>query len=358
MRVMPDRLKQVAINILKGLKVSDAEAEVVAESLIRADMRGIDTHGVVFLRLLADRVDAQMIDLPTRLAVIKGDRTTAVIDGGNGLGQVATHQAMEMSIQKAREFGVGLTLVRNTNHIGFLAFYSLMAAEQNMVGIVLTNGAPSMSPWGGAEAMFGTNPISVAFPGGPMGAVVADMSSSLVARGKIRRAERLKEAIPLGWAFDSSGAPTTDPQAALHGTLAPIGGPKGYALTLMVDVLAGMLSGSKYGPDVKTFHQPLGPTGVGALTMAIDIERFMPQKQFKVLMTSYGLAIQGSKKAKGVSRIFLPGEIESEKEKQSLSEGIELDPGTVNDLNQLLAKVMSPLRLLVEEEVVKGAVKR
>lgn len=345
MRIQPKRLKEVSIEILMGLNATREEAELVADCLVRAEMRGIDTHGVHFLKILSDRIDAQMIQIPTTLKVIREDETTAVLDGGNGLGQVAAQQAMKMNIQKARNFGTGVTLIRNTNHIGILAFYTLMAAEEGMVGIVMSNSAPSMSPWGGTEPFLGTNPLSIAIPGGRESPVILDMSSSVVARGKIRLAQRNKQPIPLGWALNETGAPTTDPEAAMKGTLLPIGGPKGYGLALMIDVLSGLLSGSKYGPNVRTFHQPLGPTGIGVLTMAIDIERFMPLDQFKQRMDSYIESIRKSKKAKGITRIYLPGEIELEKEKKSLEEGIELNESVVSDLNNLLEKVMSPTRL-------------
>jgi len=345
MKIQPQRLKEISIEILKGLNATDHEAKLVAECLVQAETRGIDTHGVHFLKLLSDRVDARMIRIPTEVRVLREDGATAVLDGGNGLGQVAAHRAMRMNIQKAKELGAGLTLIRNTNHIGILAFYTLMAAEEGMVGIVMSNSAPSMSPWGGADPFLGTNPISIAIPCGLEAPLVLDMSSSVVARGKIRLAQRKKEPIPSGWAVDETGLPTTDPNAAMKGTLLPIGGPKGYGLALMVDILAGMLSGSQYGPKIKTFHQPLGPTGIGVLTMAIDIERFMPLDQFKQLMDSYIGSIKKSKKAKGVSRIYLPGEIEFEKEKESLAEGIELNESVASDLNQLLEKVKSPIRL-------------
>jgi LDH2 family malate/lactate/ureidoglycolate dehydrogenase len=345
MKIEPEHLKLVAIEILRSFHAADGEARLVAESLVRADMRGIDTHGVHFLTLLANRVDAGMIKIPTRLEVLKDEGATALIDGGDGLGQVAAHRAMEISIEKGLKFGVGSVAVRNTNHIGILAFYALCIAEQGMVGMVMCNGAASMPPWGGSEPFFGTNPISIAVPNGSGEPVVLDMSSSLVARGKIRRAERLKEAIPLGWALDQNGEPTTDPSAAMKGTLVPIGGPKGYGLALMVDLLAGLLPGSQFGPQVKTFHQPLGPTGVGVFFMAIDVNRFMPIHQFKELVQFYGNSIKKSKKAKGVSRIYLPGEIELEKEKKALSEGIDLSDSVVNNLNQLLENAKSPLKL-------------
>ena len=348
MRVMPDRLKKIAADILKGLGATPEEAALVSESLVRADMRGIDTHGVHFLTLLASRVDSRMIQIPTHLQIMRDEAATALIDGGNGLGQVAAHRAMEMCVQKARQFGIGMVLIRNTNHIGILAFYTSMAAEEGMVGMVMSNSAPSMPPWGGVEPFLGTNPLSIAIPGTSEGPVILDMSSSVVARGKIRLAQRTKETIPIGWALDETGKPTTDPVAALKGTLLPIGGPKGYGLALMIDVLAGLLSGSQYGPKVKTFHEPLGPTGIGVFFVAIDVERFMPLHQFRDLMTSYAGSIKKIKRAKDVSRIYLPGEIELEKEKKSLAEGIELSDSVVGNLNQLLEKVKSPLRLKKE----------
>ena len=346
MKVQADRLKEIAIRILKGLHAAEDEAAVVAEALIKAELRGIDTHGVHLLTLLPERVEAGMLQIPTSLTVLKESGATALIDGGNGLGPAAVHRAMGMSVRKAREFGIGCCLVRNTNNIGILSFYTLTAAQQKMVGIVMSNAAAAMSPWGGTESFFGTNPLSISVPGeAGSPPVVLDMSSTVVARGKIRRADRLKESIPAGLAFDQTGTPTTDPAAALKGTLMPIGGPKGYGLALMIDVLAGMLSGSQYGPEIRTFHQLAGPTGVGVFTLAVEIERFMPLGQFTALFRTYLESIKASRKAKGVTRIYLPGEIEYEKEQQSLSEGIEVSQATAGKLNALLEKFKSPLRL-------------
>lgn len=345
MRVKSAQLKEAAVEILRGFQATVEEADLVAESLVRADMRGIDTHGVYFLTLLSRRVDAGMIQVPTQVTTLKDDGAIALIDGGNGLGQVAAQRAMELSIQKARGFGVGAVLVRNTNHVGILAFYAMHAARRGMVGIAMGNAAPAMAPWGGTEPFFGTNPVAIAVPNGTGEPVVLDMASSLVARGKIRRAERMKESIPLGWALDETGAPTMDPAAAMKGTLLPIGGPKGYGLALMIDLISGLLSGSHYGPQVKTFHQPLGPTGVGMCAVAADIARFMPLDEFQSRLRAYLGAIRESKKAPGTSRIYLPGEIEAEKEQQSAANGVEVSAATIGNLNQILEHLKSPLRL-------------
>jgi len=342
--VAPERLMEAVVEVLQGLGTGAEEAAIVAESLVRAEMRGTDTHGLPYLKLLAERIEAGLVTVPTRVCVLRDEGGVALLDGGNGIGQVAGWRAMERSLAKARGLGVGLTLVRNTNNLGFLAFYTTRAAAQGFVGIAMGNANAAISPWGGAEAFFGTNPLSIAVPG-PGGGPALDMSSSVVARGKIRRAQRLGERIPLGWALDAAGRPTEDPAAALEGTLLPIGGPKGYGLALMVDVLAGILSGSAFGQEIQSFHQPMGPTRVGALTLAIHIEQFMPVSRFQELMQGYADAIHASRKVAGTDRIYLPGEIESEREQKSRERGIELSPASVSMVNQLLEKRGSPLRL-------------
>jgi len=342
--VTPERLKAAIGEVLRGLGAAEDEVLVVAESLVQAEMRGTDTHGLPYLKLLVERVHAGMVSVPTRVTVLKDEGAIALLDGGNGIGQVAVARAMELCVRKSRASGIGMTLVRNTNNIGFLAFYTLLAARQGCVGIAMGNANAAISPWGGAEAFFGTNPISIAVPGGDE-PLALDMSSSVVARGKIRRAERLGETIPAGWALDESGAPTEDPAAALKGTLLPIGGPKGYGLALMVDVLAGMLAGSAFGQELKSFHQLTGPTRVGALTIAIDIERFMPLGQFQALMTDYAAAIRASGRAPGTPRIYLPGEIEAGKATASQERGIELKAPSVEMVNHLLEQLGSPTRL-------------
>jgi LDH2 family malate/lactate/ureidoglycolate dehydrogenase len=336
---------EVAVALLHSMGIDDHESRLVADNLVMAEKRGIATHGVNFLPLLADRIERGMVIVPTRVTVISDAEAVAHLDGGNGLGQTAATRGMRSAIDKARRFGIGLSLIRNTNHIGLLAFYTRMAAEEGLVGFCMCNGAASMAPWGGAEALFGTNPFSVAAPGGDGDPVVLDMSTSIVARGKIRRALRLKERIPLGWALDAAGSPTDDPQAAMKGTLLPIGGPKGYGMALFVDLVSGLLSGSKYGRDVKTFHQPEGPTGVGVTTLAIDITRFMPLDTFRSLVEEHGRAIRGSKKARDTARIYLPGEIESERERGSAQRGIEVDQPVCESLDKLLEKAGLPMRM-------------
>ena len=346
MKVASQRLMEIAEAVLVALGASQEESALVARSLVWSDMRGIPTHGMNFLTKIVDRIEKGVLDLPTRVTILSTKGATAHLDGGNGFGQVAADQAMRMSIDLARTHGVGVSLVRNTNHIGVLAFYTHLATREGMLGLCMCNAAASMAPTGGAEAFMGTNPLSVALPSGDGPPILVDMSTSVVARGKIRRALAKGQEIPAGWALDEKGRGTTDPQAAMNGSLLPIAGPKGYALALFIDLIAGLLSGSKYGREVLTFHKPLGPTGVGVMTMALDIGSFMALDQFNRLVSDHADSIRGSRKADGVERIYLPGEIESEREEISRSEGIELDNAVIQSLNQLLDKFnirMAPL---------------
>ncbi len=345
MKIAADHLTQVSLQLLLTTGVDRQEAGVVAENLVAAEMRGVSTHGINLLPAILKRIAVGQMDVPTELKVVCDEQAIMHIDGGNGFGQVAAAEGMRRCIEKARRFGVGLSLIRRTNNVGLLALYSLIAARQGLIGICACNGAASMAPWGGAEPFFGTNPFSIAAPGGAEEPVVLDMSTTVVARGKIRRAARLKERIPLGWALDADGSPTDDPVAAIEGSLVPVGEYKGYGMAFFIDLICGLLSGSSFAEAVRTFHQPQGPTGVGVMTMAIDITRFMPLDRFTKLIDEHICAIRDSAKAEGQNRIYLPGEIEAERERLNRAQGVEIDPPVVKAIDGLLEKAGLPVRL-------------
>jgi LDH2 family malate/lactate/ureidoglycolate dehydrogenase len=348
-RIAAELLRKAAVELVRCLGAGEDEAREVAGNLVMADMRGIPSHGVNFLPMLVERVELGQVAVPTMLKVLSDEGAVTHLDGGNGLGQTAAAAGMRASIEKAGRFGVGLALIRRTNHIGLLAYYSLMAAARGMIGFCMCNGAASMAPWGGAEAFFGSNPLSVAAPAGSEPAVVLDMSTTVVARGKIRRAERVKQPIPLSWALDARGVPTEDPGEAMKGTLLPIGGPKGYGMAFFVDLICGLLSGSSYARELKTFHKPEGPTGVGVTTLAIDVTRFMAPDRFAALLDEHIRSIRSSPRAAGTRRIYLPGEIEAEKERLAAQRGVEVDDAVCQALDELLAKKGLSVRLKREE---------
>lgn len=340
------KLKKIIVEILKGYGENEETALLVADCIVKAEMRGISTHGTYFLIPMFQRVKAGMLNLPTKITLIKENKATSIIDGGNGLGQLATRKAMCISIEKAKKYGVALTLIRNTNNIGFLGYYSNFAAKEGMIGFIGCNGAASMAPWGSYEAFLGANPISISVPAKNEKSIILDMSSSIVARGKIRRASRNKEKIPLGWAIDKEGDPTTDPNEALKGTLLPIAGAKGSALAIIIDIIAGMLSGSRFGLEVKTFHKVEGVTGIGVFCMAIDINKFYDLNSFYSMIDSYIRSIKNLKKIKNVSEVYLPGELEFISEQKSQEEGIKLDSPIIDSLNDILEKLGSNLKLV------------
>jgi LDH2 family malate/lactate/ureidoglycolate dehydrogenase len=340
MIIQAKELKEKAVALLVKLGETTENAEIAADIMVWADLRGMATHGTYLLELIFKRAQVKMIQLPTQTSTVKSNNGTGIIDGGNGLGQIAAFQAMKTSIEKAKKTGVAITLVRNTNNIGSLGYYSLMAAKEGMIGIAMTNAAPALAPWGGTEAFMGTNPFTVGIPTFDSNLVIADMSSSVVARGKIRAASRKKTTIPLGWALNADGEPTTDPEQALKGTLLPMGGPKGSALALIVDICAGLLSGSQYGPGVKTFHQLVGTTGTGAFTMAIKVAEFMEESRFQQLITQHLAEFKNVKKAKNVDEIFLPGEIEARKEQEALKNGVDVAPQQLDYLQEMLQELL------------------
>jgi len=343
--ISQEKLRNIAAEILKAYGENETNASLAADCLVKADMRGIFTHGTYLLVTMFDRIQAGMLEIPTQITLVKEDDAMTMIDGGNGLGQLAARRAMEISVEKAKKFGIAVTSVKNTNNISFLGYYTDLASQRGMIGIAASNAAPSMAPWGSSEAFIGTSPFSVSIPAKNEKPIILDMSSSVVARGKIRQASRNKKTIPLGWSIDSEGNPTTNPEEALKGTLLPIAGPKGSGLAIIIDIITGILSGSKYGPDVKTFHKLEGATGVGVFCMAVDISRFLDLEDFYSRVDNYISSIKNLKKVKDVSKIYLPGEIEFLKEEKASKEGIELDSITVEKLNDILKKSGINLRL-------------
>ena len=349
MRIAEKLLLDAAKEILIGLGEGRDSAEITAEILVSSDMRGVSTHGVNLLRQIPKRKAAGMLTIPTRVDIVREDDTTALLDGNDGLGQVAGYRAMRLSIEKARRGGIAMVGLRNTNNVGALGYYTSTAASSgDVIAICMTNGNPSVAPYGSADPFFGTNPISVGIPLAGGKSIVLDMSSSVVARGKIRLAALSGESIPLGWACDESGAPTTDPNKALNGSLLPLGGPKGSGLAMVIDIMAGLLMGSSYGQKLKSFHELEGPTGVGASFIAIDIARFIDPELFAQNVQAYAEEIKGLRRQPGATSILLPGEVELMKEEKSRISGIEVPEAVAKAIDEILVKSGSSIRLLAE----------
>ncbi len=344
MRINKESLRESIEKLLVAVGETKENAEIAAHYMTLCDARGVTTHGSHMMNPICDRREAGQLSFPTTLSILNDEGAVCIVDGNDGLGQVAADRACRIAAEKARRFGVSSVSLRNTNNVGALGLYVEELAREGFIAVMCCNASPAMSPWGAMEQFTGTQPFAIGIYTGKDTVFSADMATAVVARGKIRKALREGTAIPDTWALDEEGRPTTDPAAAIKGTLLPMGGPKGSAIALAIDIIAGMLSGSNYAPNVKAIHYPEGNAGVGGSVTVIDIAHFMDIKEFEGKIGNYIETVRNLKRAEGVSRIFIPGEIEYEKTADSLENGIELTEKAVEALNgRLSAYGIAPL---------------
>lgn len=330
-----EKEKQFVIDLLTKEEITKEDASLVADVLAAADVRGTKTHGLSRIQKYIERVSQGLIEPKGKLEEVQSKNNIVLFNGNNTLGQVAGYHAMNKAIELAKEFGVGIVGTGNTNHFGIGAFYSMMASSQNLIGFVCTNTSPLMAPFGGKDAMLGTNPFSVAIPSNKYDDIVLDLATSEVARGKIEVAAREGNDIPLGWALDTNGKPTTDANKGLEGTVTPVGGPKGYGMAMIVDILAGVLTQSAFLDDVGSLSLRNKKQDLGFFMVAFDPSLFIETSQFKQIIDDYIERIKGSSKAEGVEEIFLPGEIEAKAARENEKSGIEITDKLYNSLCDL-----------------------
>ncbi len=344
-RVPVEQLLDACRRILESVGVPPDQAQMTAEVVVEGDLRGVESHGVLRLPAYVHRVQKGLMKAVTEVKTVVERPATVLLDAGGGFGQVAGIHAIDRAIEKARQNGVGTVAVRNANHFGVAAYYAMRALPHRMIGMVASNAAPSMAAWGGAAPVLGTNPICIAIPTGLDVDIVLDMASSQVARGKIRLAAVKGEPIPPGWALDAAGRPTQDPQEALKGTLMPMGGPKGYGLALVVDVLAGVMTGADFSVRMASVHDLERPTSVGFVMQAVDISAFIPWEEFTARMRELVDIVRGSPRAPGVERIYLPGEIEWLKAQERRQNGVPVSRSVLRELEALAEELGVRLEL-------------
>jgi LDH2 family malate/lactate/ureidoglycolate dehydrogenase len=327
-------------NCFEKLGLTRADAEVTADNLIFANLRGVDSHGIIRLKVYADRLRAGGNNAKARPSVVRDGDTNALIDGDNGVGQVAAVQAMKLAIDKAGQFGIGITGVKNSNHFGAAAYYALMAVDHDMIGFALTNASPTMAPAGGREARLGNNPFAIAVPAGDKPPLVLDMASGAVAKGKIFVAQQEKKKIPLSWALDKNGIPTDDPDKAAEGLIQPLGGYKGYGISLMLDILTGVLCGGGFSTHVGMMYGSTDqPTSTAHSFVALRIDSFMPPAEFRGRVDEMVELMRSCPRAPGAERIYVPGEIELETQRQREANGIPVSPALMRELVALGAEL-------------------
>ncbi len=347
-RVQAEPLKEFCAQVFQKMGVSEEDARITADVLVTADLRGINSHGVARLRRYVNGLrDGVMIAQP-EVQVVTETPATALIEAGAGLGQPVSYRAMERAIQKALDVGAGFVTVRNSNHFGIAGYYAMMALEHDCIGICMTNAAVLVVPTFGRDAMLGTNPIAVAAPADQERPFVLDMATSTVPRGKLEVYHRQEKPLPLGWATDETGTPTTDAERVLEnfkqragGGLLPLGGAgellrgyKGYGLALLVDVLCGVLSGAAYADLVYPKDEegnPL-PSAIGHFFGAWQVDAFRPADAFKAAMDDLQRRLKDAPKAEGQNRVYIHGEKEYEEAEQTARDGVALNPKVVADL--------------------------
>jgi LDH2 family malate/lactate/ureidoglycolate dehydrogenase len=333
-RVPLAELQRFISDALLALNVARDQAAVVARAMADADLRGIHTHGVALLPVYAGQLRSGGFNPRPQVRVVSETASAALVDGDGGMGHLVGVRAMEIAVRKARDTGAAWVGVRASRHWGAAAHYACMALEHDMIGLALTAGAGNcMCPWGGLDILVGNNPLAIAVPAGQEPPVVLDMATSVVARGKIAMAAKAGGTIPPGWALDSEGRPTIDAGAAYAGSLIPIGGYKGYGLALMIALLTGGLTGGAIGSELTGFFDL--PCNNPHLLGAIRVDTFMPAVQFRARVDWYVRELKRSRRAEGVERIYVPGEIEHETAQRQLREGIGLPPVVEEDVRAL-----------------------
>lgn len=339
LRVPHDRLTAFCAEVFGRAGVPEPVAAVVAESLVYADLRGVESHGVVRTDIYLRRVAEGMIAPHAEVVLERDGGCTALADGANNFGAYVGAVALDMAMERAARHGICALGVRHSNHFGTGAFYVRRAVERGLALIVLSNASQTMPVTGGVRPFIGTNPIAMGFPTGREVPFVLDMATSLVARGKIIVAAKRGEAIPLGWAVDKDGNPTTDAEAALEGAVLPLGGPKGSGLSMAVDILSGVLTGAGFGPSINNMYENWAePQNVGHFFIAIDIDRFIPLASFTERLGRYIDLMKAEPKAPGTSEILHAGEVEHRLEMRRRAEGIDLPARVAGELMALGSK--------------------
>ncbi|KAF9883614.1 hypothetical protein FE257_003121 [Aspergillus nanangensis] len=337
--VSADAAKKFTISILTGNGVSPQNASVISSCLIQADLRGVDTHGTNRIPSYMERIRQGVLDATANPVLNQITPVVAQIDGRNGFGFLAAHAGMTRAIEMAREFGIGMVSVKHSNHFGMSAWIVQQAIDAGMMSLVFTNSSPALPVWGGREKLMGVSPIACGAPAGKEKPFILDMAPSVAARGKIYKAARRGEKIPGDWALDGEGRPTDDPRSALEGVMLPMGGPKGSALAVMMDVFSGVLSGSAFAGHVTGPYDPSKPADVGHFLVAIKPDLFMELDEFKQRMDYLYQRVVGSDKMAGVERVYYPGEIEQITHAERLQTGIPYVEAEIAALNGEADKV-------------------
>lgn len=346
-----DQLFDFAQKVFAAIGCTGEDALLATKVLLSADLRGVDSHGIARLSGYVRLWEVKRVNATPSVRIIHETPSTATVDGDGGLGLVVAPKAMRIAMGKARQAGTGWVSVQHSNHFGIAGYHAMMALEEDMIGICMTNASPLVAPTFSIERLLGTNPICVAVPANRQPPFVADMATTTAANGKLEILQRKNGVAPLGWIQDKTGKPSTDPhELKVGGALLPLGGDrehgshKGYALGAVVDIFSAVLSGANYGPWVPPFPayvpmpEEMPGKGIGHFFGAMRIDAFRPAADFKQHMDQWIERFRAARTAPGFERVVIPGDPERESEAQRRQEGIPLLGPVVADLKYLAEK--------------------
>jgi L-2-hydroxycarboxylate dehydrogenase (NAD+) len=323
--ITENELTFVAERLLIAGGLREQDANTIAKDLVAANLRGLDSHGVSRIPMYLERIRKGVVKAQPNIKVKRITSAVAQVDGDDGMGFLAAHRAIEEAIALAAESGIGLVGVNRSTHYGMASLYVQQALDAGYIAMAYTNSSPALPVWGGRTAFLGASPFAAAVPGGEEAPYVLDMAMTVIARGKIRLAATHGEEIPLGLALDKEGKPTTDAAKAFEGVCLPFGGAKGAALAMLMDLLAGVLTGANYGGDVKSLYfDHTEPQNVGHLFFVIKPDLFISKEEFENRMDTFVSRVKSLPKAEGFDEILMPGEPEERKTRERLESGIPL----------------------------------
>lgn len=346
------QLRQLAVDIFLKINCPKQDAELAADVLLNADLRGIDSHGLARLSGYVRLWEAKRINSTPNIKIVHETPSTAVVDGDSGLGLVVAPKAMAIAIEKAAKVGTGWVAVKNSNHFGIAGHHAMMALQHDMIGMSMTNASPLVAPTFSVERLLGTNPICVAIPAGEQPPFVADFATTTAANGKLEILQRKNQDAPEGWIQKKDGSISTNANELKDGgALLPLGGDrehgshKGFCLGAWVDIFSAVLSGANYGPWVPPFVSFLAPPvdpvgdGIGHFFGAMRVDAFRPVDDFKHHMDNWITRFRSAKTIAGQEHLIIPGDPERESEIERRKSGIPLNAKVFEDLQELSRKL-------------------
>lgn len=344
--VQHSHLRDFVYQVFEKAGLNSEDSRIFGDNLVEADLRGKESHGLSRLGYYLERLEQGVMNKSPNITFKENTDSAILVDGDHGAGQVVSYKAIARIGKKAIKSGICMATVKNSGHLGVVGLIAEELAKKDMIGIVMTNTSPIMAAWGGKKPILGNNPMAIAVPTSKH-PLVLDIAFSITARGNIIVAAKEGKDIPDYWAVDSQGKATTDPKEALKGAVLPLAQHKGFGFALMVDILAGVLSGANYGDQVASFVPPdlSKPLGMGHCIIAISIKSFMETDRFIQRLEDYMELIKTSELMADAREILLPGERSRQTREHRMVEGIDINASSYKELVSLANKYQIKLNI-------------